>query len=253
MGGWFKVWRDLTDSPLWLKEKFTRGQAWLDLFGLANHRDGFIFKRGIHVPVLRGQCGWSQDSLSCRWGWSRGKTDRFLNWLESEQNIVQQKNRLVTIITICNYERYQGADESSENKNDTTNSTTNGQQIIQQTDTNKKEKKVKKNKKVIKGKNSSTKKPLPDMAKWIPSKALLKWAKSRGFCKEGVKIYAQETYDWCVEKIPGEDVYFEGRVRTRISSPYNTQDKVDAVKRTVAMIRSNGQGDNHVELEVYDE
>ena len=84
------------------EEKFTRGQAWVDLFMLANHRDGHIRKRGIKVPVPRGTCGWSILALADRWQWSRGKVQRFLDELEREQQIVQQKSRLTTLIKIIN-------------------------------------------------------------------------------------------------------------------------------------------------------
>jgi hypothetical protein len=51
--GYIKLWRRLKDSDLWLKEKFTRGQAWVDLLMLANHREGHIRKRGIRIDLKR--------------------------------------------------------------------------------------------------------------------------------------------------------------------------------------------------------
>lgn len=135
--GYIKFYRRFIFSDLWLSEKFTRGQAWVDLITLANHADGFIRKRGIKVEVKRGQCGYSELALADRWQWSRGKVRRFLNELEAEQQIVQQKNEVTTLITIVNYSQYQGDGTT----NNTTNDTTNGQQ----TDTNNKNKNDKKN------------------------------------------------------------------------------------------------------------
>ena len=126
--GYIKLWRKVSKNQLWTEEKFTRGQAWIDLIMLANHKEGYIRVRGIKIPVKRGECGWSVVRLSIRWGWSRGKTQRFLNELEKEKQIVQQKNLVTSLFTIVNYNEYQG--------NGTTNDTTNGQQ----TDTNKNEK-----------------------------------------------------------------------------------------------------------------
>lgn len=132
MQGWVKFHRKLLDSDLWLSEPFTKGQAWVDLFSIANHKDGFIRVRGNKIDVKRGQVGWSQLKLSERWKWSRGKVRRFLNELETVQQIVQQKSRITTLINIVNYESYQSHD------------TTDGQQTVQQTDnkqyTNKKDK-----------------------------------------------------------------------------------------------------------------
>jgi hypothetical protein len=116
--GWIKLYRKLSDNKLWTSQPFTRGQAWVDMLLLANHKDGCIYVRGNRLDVLRGQLGWSQLSLAGRWGWSRGKVKRFINELEIDQQIVQQNSHLSTIITIINYDEYQE----------------NGQQIVQQTD-----------------------------------------------------------------------------------------------------------------------
>lgn len=60
MDGWIKLHRTLTMHELWTAEPFTRGQAWVDLLLLANHRPGHIRKRGILVEVERGQCNCKQ-------------------------------------------------------------------------------------------------------------------------------------------------------------------------------------------------
>lgn len=106
--GWFRVYRKLFESDLWLKEPFTRGQAWIDLVGNANHKPGFFWVRGNEVKLKRGQIGWSEITMAKRWGWSRGKVRRFLKWLKTEQQIEQQKLfKLTTIVTISNYDKYQ--------------------------------------------------------------------------------------------------------------------------------------------------
>jgi len=106
------------ENSIWTSEPFTRGQAWVDLLLLSNHSDTFYFKRGNRIDVKRGQVGRSTVELSDRWKWSRGKVERYLKQLENETQIEQQKNSVTTLITILNYEEYQG----------------NGQQIVQQTD-----------------------------------------------------------------------------------------------------------------------
>ena len=107
MNGWVSIYRKLATSNLWLKQKFTKGQAWVDLIILANHKDSVIEKRGNQITIKRGQVGWSELALSIRWKWSRNKTTRFLKWLENEKQIIQQRTRITTIITIVNYEDYQ--------------------------------------------------------------------------------------------------------------------------------------------------
>ena len=138
MQGWVRIYRQISVNDLWQEKPFSRGQAWVDLILLANHKDGFIRKRGIKIKVRRGQVGWSILALSDRWGWSRGKAIRFLDELETVQQVVQQKKRLTTLITVVNYNEYQG--------DDTTDDTTDGQQTdINNNDKNEKnEKKEKK-------------------------------------------------------------------------------------------------------------
>jgi len=116
----------MTKSDLWKSEPFTRGQAWVDLLLLANHKEGFIRARGIRIDILRGQVGTSQVELAKRWKWSRGKVKRFLNELEVDQQIEQQKDNVSSLITITNYNQYQGDDTANDTANGTASDTANG-------------------------------------------------------------------------------------------------------------------------------
>jgi hypothetical protein len=107
MEGWIKLYRKLTENPLWLCEPFTRGQAWVDLILIANHKPDFFYKRGINIDVGRGQVGVSEIGLSDRWKWSRNKVKNFLKDLEKEQQIKIYKTNITQIVTIINYEEYQ--------------------------------------------------------------------------------------------------------------------------------------------------
>lgn len=103
-GGWIKLPRSIMDDPLYFAEPFTRAQAWIDLLLLANYADGYFIVRGNRVNVKRGQIGRSQQNLAERWRWSRGKVDRFLTEMENDGRIIQQKNRLTSLISIVNFE-----------------------------------------------------------------------------------------------------------------------------------------------------
>jgi len=124
MAGHVKLYRSINDNPLWLLERFTKAQAWVDLFMNANWKPGVIDVRGNLVHIGRGQIGWSELTMAKRWKWSNGKVRRFLSYLEKTGNIVQQKTHITTIITICNYERYQSGDTIG----GTTDGITDGQQ-----------------------------------------------------------------------------------------------------------------------------
>lgn len=143
MSGYFKVEREFLDSDFWLSEPFTKAQAWVDLFGLANHAPGFFIKRGIHIQLERSQTGRSELTLAKRWKWSRNKVRRFLKWLENEGMIRIKGDNKTTVITICNYEAYQGYKSLDDTPNDTPNDTPERHQKDTKRNTNKKKENVK--------------------------------------------------------------------------------------------------------------
>lgn len=128
MAGWIKLHRKILDNPIWTSEKFTRGQAWIDLLLLANHEYGYFYLRDHKIEIQRGQVGWSQLKLSLRWNWSRNKVKKFLNDLEKEQQIKQQQTKSTSIITIINYDYYQQKEQQVEQQQDNSR-TTEGQQL----------------------------------------------------------------------------------------------------------------------------
>ena len=131
MQGWLKLYRQLAENPIWLIKPFSEGQAWVDLLMITTFDSGFIkTKNGTIIKLNRGQCGFSQLTLSERWGWSRGKVNRYLKLLENEKMIQQKIVANTTIINILNYDNFQ-----NDTINNTINDTINGQQTIQQTDT----------------------------------------------------------------------------------------------------------------------
>lgn len=133
--GWIKLHRKLQDNALWGSETFTRGQAWVDLILLANHKDGFIYVRDHRIDLKRGDVGWSQNKLADRWSWSRTKVRSFLDMLEKEQQIEQVKSRSYTVIRLKNYKEYQKNDtEKTTEKQEEDNRKTREKQ---QKDTNK--------------------------------------------------------------------------------------------------------------------
>jgi DNA-binding MarR family transcriptional regulator len=114
MDGWIKLHRQLLESDIWTCEPFSRGQAWVDLLLLANHKDSFFYKRGNKIDVKRGQVGRSVVELSNRWKWSRSKVNKFLKDLEKEQQIEQQKSSVTQIVTLINYDEYQEKEQQTE-------------------------------------------------------------------------------------------------------------------------------------------
>lgn len=131
--GYISIHRQIEDNWVWFCDPFSRGQAWVDLLIIANHKPNFIMKRGIKVQILRGQTGYCLDTLCSRWKWSRGKVERFMILLEKDKQIVRQKTNITTLISIVNYEKYQFSDNANDKPSSKPNSNANGNQTVNQT------------------------------------------------------------------------------------------------------------------------
>lgn len=109
--GWIKLHRQLQECPLWYGERFSKGQAWVDLLLLANHRDKKILFNGEMMNVERGQYLTSMVKLAEKWQWSRPTVVKFLNLLEKDKMITRSSDNTKTLITIENYNDYQDIEE----------------------------------------------------------------------------------------------------------------------------------------------
>ena len=106
--GWISLYRPLTDHWLWDDKPFARGQAWIDILFLANYADRDGIYDGMIIHKKRGDVNLSIRFLARRWGWSDNKVRRFLDLLEKEKMISQKRNTYGTVITVENYNKYQG-------------------------------------------------------------------------------------------------------------------------------------------------
>ena len=113
--GWIRLARRLQEHALWEDKPFARGQAWVDLLMLACYENKKIPFDGRLLELQKGQLLTSIRKLSERWGWSQGKTARFLDVLEAEQMLTKKRYANGTVLTLANYEVYQtgGADISA--------------------------------------------------------------------------------------------------------------------------------------------
>ena len=103
--------RQLQDCWVWRGERFSRGQAWVDLLLMANHKDVKIpFGESIEV-IQRGQFITSINKLSEKWGWSFNTVKKFLNLLENDNMLIRKSDNTKTLITIVNYEVYQYSED----------------------------------------------------------------------------------------------------------------------------------------------
>ena len=106
MGGWFKVHRSLFDhpranDPAWLA-------VWLRLLNDAAYEPQEATLRGRTVTLQRGQLLTTLRELERASGVYMSKVRRVLLWMEDDGQIIFEKNGATTLISIVNYEKYQG-------------------------------------------------------------------------------------------------------------------------------------------------
>lgn len=107
--GWIKYYRKTKECWIWDNdEPFDKRSAWADLLLSANHSDKNILFDGSLITISRGQYMTSIRKLSSTWKWSTTKVKHFLELLENDSMITKKSDSKKTLITIVNYEVYQG-------------------------------------------------------------------------------------------------------------------------------------------------
>lgn len=127
--GYIKLYRSIKNHWLWKENrKKTPFEAWVDLMIRACHSD---LKEPVGVDfiqVKRGQVLTSQLQLSKEWMWSRKMVTRFLKSLEKDGMIAVECTTKWSMITICNYDSYQGFGTTKEQQKNN-RGTTEEQQV----------------------------------------------------------------------------------------------------------------------------
>lgn len=95
------------DHPVFGREPFTRAMAWCWLIEHAAWRDTIQSVGRHNVRVQRGQIAVAVRYLAEAWQWSKSSVDRFLTRLETGTMIGTHAGTQYSIITICNYDKYQ--------------------------------------------------------------------------------------------------------------------------------------------------
>lgn len=107
MSGFVALHREAFSHPI-LKDA-ERFRAWFWLVAHAAYQPTKHDARGTTITVDRGQICAGRDYLAKQWGWSASAVERFLTRLETEHMIERTTGQIKTVITICNYDKYQSA------------------------------------------------------------------------------------------------------------------------------------------------
>lgn len=97
------------DSEVFSRDPFSRKDAWLWLIENAQWEDG--------KKLQRGQIEVRQMDLAATWKWTRSKVVRWIEAAQEANMIRTTSSTTSTIITICNYEKYQSDEAGTEQKN----------------------------------------------------------------------------------------------------------------------------------------
>lgn len=125
--GWICLYRQVRDNWIWQDpEKF---RAWVDLLMEANHEEKQIPFEGRIITIQRGQKLTSLRQLAERWGWTRNRVAHFIDLLIGADMITANRTRHGTLLTLVNYEVYQGMQDTHRATNRATHEATNGTHI----------------------------------------------------------------------------------------------------------------------------
>ena len=111
VSGFVKLYRGWQDNPALTTAE--RKVAWIWLIENAAWKDTVHNVMGRTAPILRGQICVSRAQLASAWNWSGSAVERFLTRLETEQMIGRETGQGKSIITICNYGKYQDKDDKT--------------------------------------------------------------------------------------------------------------------------------------------
>lgn len=102
-----KLYRKAAESELFSERPFDRWHAFEYLLINARRFPKDVIIKGQRITLDVGQLICGMEILGDKWGWSRGKVQRFLNLLEKMEMIEKKPSQIGTIITIKNYKKYQ--------------------------------------------------------------------------------------------------------------------------------------------------
>lgn len=115
MNGWIKISRELPEHWIW--QDANRLKWWLDLLLMAAWEDSKQLVGSRLIEIKRGQLVASISYLVSRWGINHNTVIGFLKMLQLEKMITKTSSGNISIITICNYEKHQTADNLSDKLN----------------------------------------------------------------------------------------------------------------------------------------
>jgi len=117
--GWIKLHRQIQETKIWKDtEPFDMRSAWADLLMMVNYEDQKFILDKKAITIKRGQTFTSIRKLSKRWHWGVKRTMTYLTLLEDLEMVTVTTTARGTLITVVNYDVYQGEGNTDGNTHD---------------------------------------------------------------------------------------------------------------------------------------
>lgn len=147
MTGFYQMHRGWQDADVFGNAEYSERDAWVWLIEAACWQPKRARVKGDMVALERGQMTFSVRFLAEKWGWSKSRVDRFLKRLSAE-NMISTCSKIGTtaghaagqgqsIITVCNYDKYQAGELLARDNDNLQTGTTAGQQRDKEEEGNK--------------------------------------------------------------------------------------------------------------------
>lgn len=107
MGTFITVPREIFDEGLFVREPYSRREAFLDLVQKAVHEETELPVRGGTITLNRGEVLASIRYLATRWGWSKSKVESVLKEFISMNLVGHKSDTSNSTLSIVNYDLYQ--------------------------------------------------------------------------------------------------------------------------------------------------
>lgn len=121
MGNYIYVPRSIFFDESLDDGRYSRREAFLDLVQRASYEpEKVIIVKGGRVVIKRGQLAFSLRKLAEKWGWGKDKVAKTLEDFQAERRIDILKDSLTSVLSIVNYDTFQGcADTNQDTSADT--------------------------------------------------------------------------------------------------------------------------------------
>jgi len=109
INNYIPISRKIFEHQFWCEDRvYSRFEAWIDIVQSTRFEDTEFLSVNRRIEVKRGQLPVSLRYLAERWKWSTKKVNNFINVLILAHMVTKEtlKETGQTILTICNYNRY---------------------------------------------------------------------------------------------------------------------------------------------------